>query len=607
VDLFGKAGAEMIPLLDSGSTGLEKMADDAAKYGLVLNEQTLVAAAKFNETLDTMKGAVESAGQAMLGGALPALIALADALLGATEQGVNFYNIGLQIGDMLIKVAQQAIVAAGYIAGVFRAFQQVWSAADAASDIGAHLNMRDITKVGDDAKKAWAAAGAVVTVYGDATKAAKKTSDDLGASFQKIKTQIAGAKLSVPQGGGDLTPLSAGGGKKARAGGGGKSDAQRAAEELAKYIDTLNKAADPTIAFNEGMDKLNAAYATGRVTQAAYTDEVARLTTERDKALKPLNDYIAALEHAADPMLAYAEGMAKLTQADVAHSLSTKAYEAELKRLGDTLDKATGGINEYADALKRAANPTIAYREGMDKLNQAWLAGKINANAYRVEAGRLEDQRNQAAKALLENTDAERKHNEALKQAQEQWGAVADAMGRATDDIISGTESVGQAMKRMVATIISELLKLEMQKMASKLLGGLFGGGGGDSSVSDWLTGGGLFSANGNAFGSGGVITGPTVHGISGGGIGIAGENGPEAILPLQRNASGQLGIAGSGGANVTVNNFAGVGVSTKQTDQGLQIDIVRKVLADDVRRGGSTFARAIEQTYGVGRAQSAY
>ena len=39
------------------------------------------------------------------------------------------------------------------------------------------------------------------------------------------------------------------------------------------------------------------------------------------------------------------------------------------------------------------------------------------------------------------------------------------------------------------------------------------------------------------------------------GGLGVAGEAGPEAILPLARGRDGQLGVAmsGSGAANVTV------------------------------------------------------
>src|SRR5262249_22249951 len=53
-------------------------------------------------------------------------------------------------------------------------------------------------------------------------------------------------------------------------------------------------------------------------------------------------------------------------------------------------------------------------------------------------------------------------------------------------------------------------------------------------------------------FAKGGVIASPTYFPL-GGATGLAGEAGPEAIMPLVRSADGSLGVAGAGGA-VTVN-----------------------------------------------------
>ncbi|KRB01359.1 hypothetical protein ASD83_07590 [Devosia sp. Root685] len=52
----------------------------------------------------------------------------------------------------------------------------------------------------------------------------------------------------------------------------------------------------------------------------------------------------------------------------------------------------------------------------------------------------------------------------------------------------------------------------------------------------------------------GGVIATPTYFPL-GGALGLAGEAGPEAIMPLARGADGRLGVAGGGGGvNVTFN-----------------------------------------------------
>jgi phage-related minor tail protein len=56
-------------------------------------------------------------------------------------------------------------------------------------------------------------------------------------------------------------------------------------------------------------------------------------------------------------------------------------------------------------------------------------------------------------------------------------------------------------------------------------------------------------------FAAGGVIGAPTYFPLASGGLGLAGEAGPEAIMPLSRGPDGRLGIAGGAtqGGNITV------------------------------------------------------
>ena len=49
-------------------------------------------------------------------------------------------------------------------------------------------------------------------------------------------------------------------------------------------------------------------------------------------------------------------------------------------------------------------------------------------------------------------------------------------------------------------------------------------------------------------FASGGIVSGPTAFPMRGG-LGLMGEAGPEAILPLARGPDGRLGVRGGGGA----------------------------------------------------------
>lgn len=51
-------------------------------------------------------------------------------------------------------------------------------------------------------------------------------------------------------------------------------------------------------------------------------------------------------------------------------------------------------------------------------------------------------------------------------------------------------------------------------------------------------------------FASGGIVGGPTLFPM-GARMGLMGEAGPEAIMPLKRGADGRLGVAGAGGGGV--------------------------------------------------------
>lgn len=118
------------------------------------------------------------------------------------------------------------------------------------------------------------------------------------------------------------------------------------------------------------------------------------------------------------------------------------------------------------------------------------------------------------------------------------------------------------------------------------------------------FSGGTQFFARGGAF-SNSIVSSPTSFGMSGGGRGVMGEAGPEAIVPLARAADGSLGVrmiggAGgqfSGGVNVyvTINSDGSASSETDKagTEQfGREIGTIieskyRQLLAIDLRDGG--------------------
>jgi tape measure domain-containing protein len=94
-------------------------------------------------------------------------------------------------------------------------------------------------------------------------------------------------------------------------------------------------------------------------------------------------------------------------------------------------------------------------------------------------------------------------------------------------------------------------------------------------------------------------ITGGPVYFRHGGGLGVMGEAGPEAVMPLKRMANGDLGVRseGNAGAQVVVNiyNNAGIGIETEERDDGdgnRQIDImIGDLVGSQISRGRYDYA----------------
>jgi phage-related minor tail protein len=127
----------------------------------------------------------------------------------------------------------------------------------------------------------------------------------------------------------------------------------------------------------------------------------------------------------------------------------------------------------------------------------------------------------------------------------------ASAMTSAFSQAVVGGKNLDDVLKNLALRMSDLVLKGALQPVMQQIAGGLTGG---ISSVVNGLFGGSSNKGGGvTAYATGGVIGTPTYFPMSSG-VGLVGEAGPEAILPLARGADGRLGVAaGGGGASVTV------------------------------------------------------
>jgi hypothetical protein len=59
IDIFGRSGTDLLPILDAGKNGIQAMKDKAKELGVVMSEETAQKAAAFNKSMEDMAKAVE--------------------------------------------------------------------------------------------------------------------------------------------------------------------------------------------------------------------------------------------------------------------------------------------------------------------------------------------------------------------------------------------------------------------------------------------------------------------------------------------------------------------------------------------------------------------
>lgn len=133
-----------------------------------------------------------------------------------------------------------------------------------------------------------------------------------------------------------------------------------------------------------------------------------------------------------------------------------------------------------------------------------------------------------------------------LKSATNEWSQTITSS-------LSSFLTGGMKFKDMVGSIISKLGEMAMNSAFQSLFSSV-GSGGILGSIVSAFTGvkaaakGDVFSGRGISAYSGKIVSSPTVFPFANG-IGLMGEAGPEAVMPLTRGADGSLGVSAVGGA----------------------------------------------------------
>jgi len=363
---------------------------------------------------------------------------------------------------------------------------------------------------------------------------------------------------------------------------------------------------------------------------------LAEALREASSAMSSLQSFGQGLERALEVARAKAVAIKNATSEAVAGQISGMRFDLEAKRqeaVAAGVDPVIAGAeaaissatidqlekqrkeNEAARKASRSSgggsggggggkSPAEIAQENLEKLREQLkveqaLIGKSEERKRIIKSLGIEfvNQNPQIVNGLetqIQQIDEMTQREQQLKSFGE---TIKNSLGDAFMSIVDGSKSAGDAFKDMARLILKQAFEmLVIQPILNSIFGAL-GGGGGFLSA--------MFSANGNAFeqggkvtayANGGVVTAPTGFQHSGG-LGVMGEAGPEAIMPLKRGKNGKLGVQVEGGSQqpIVINqsfNFAANGdESVKRiiAQEAPKIaNLTQKQILDQRRRGGT-------------------
>ena len=514
MEIFGKTGADLIPLLNGGADGLREMADMAEKLGLVIEQDVAAQADKFNDTLDLLKMGGQGVATQLAAQLLPAFNAVAGGMLNWLTEGGKVKSMADALGagmKILYTIIAGGIEVISTIGQGFGALGAAIAAVFSGDFAGAKAVMNDFM---DTAKKDWVSAIANIGAVWDGTSA--KTAE---AGGQIVKAQR------------DIT-LSTKDTETAT-----KAAAAAKDKEAEAYLAFKGKIADLILAQQQELEQ-------------------GEKLTAADKLLLDAKQKLSGAELAtAEAMVAVAK---QQEQALDLRKRETAAMAEAVKARNDglkALDSEAVKLQEQIDAQNNA-NFTLA--TGVDRTRELEVARLRDAAASAERRALIALERNEdeaqyeafktnAAK-LRELADSKERGIglEAARKAADEWTKVTDQISQGlTDSLYRAFEAGGgffstlwEGIKNTFKTTVLRLVVDTVMRPVNAVLGSVLGTVGTAAQAGTGLLGGlgdigSLFGGLGGVLSPGGGIGGGVLGGLGAavGGFGTAAGYGASALF----------------------------------------------------------------------------
>lgn len=316
IKVFGRSGADMIPMLNEGEAGLRAMYEEAEQLGIVLDTETAKAAERFNDNLTRLGKVQDGIVTKVTAGMLPAFDRLAASMVTAAND-----SNGLRLAGRGLGIVMNSLIAV--VMGVVGA---LWAAGLAAATYA--QTMERLVKF--DFR---GAAEAFIVGSARATASVGQTVEQIKALFRAAPLAAASVETLTE----DTENLSRSATRVARATG-GLTDEQR---ELQSVMDagrqTVEQTRTPVEIYTARVEELRRQLAAAAIDQNTFTRAMRDAGVARDAA--------DPLSQAGQRIIEDNQEAAQQRREDAAEFAAD--HEANLR--ASTYDGIRGGLEAAAD------------------------------------------------------------------------------------------------------------------------------------------------------------------------------------------------------------------------------------------------------------------
>lgn len=610
--IFGKSGAEMIPMLNGGSQALKDAGFELDKFGAVVTTGGAKASEEFNDNLTRLSVQSSGLAKSVANALLPSMNGFVQSLIDGkvylkehTAEVVGVAGAVGALGSAYLVFAQRAAIAkasAMIVEGVATAIEiarggtVAWTIAVTA--LNASLKLTKIALIGTGI-------GAFAVGAGFLAEAAYKASSQMNAQGEDRIKLIEDEKNLIVQGIANYEKN-------------GKS---------AQKLDTIrSNGLERLISLEAEIQSIRGSAKSASIdTNAGKSDapiliDQKKLDDERKKA----EQAAAAIQE----IILGARNTIGKEQDKFARSMDNSFLSETQRRLAEDISKVTDAIKDRQEQIQKMVrkgdiDPAIAIK-AQAELNTIQDAGIQRArDLITVQESLNSSWSYGATKALRSYAD------EAVNTAKLVEGAFTRATKSMEDSLVNFVMTGKLNFATLANSMISDMIRIAIQqsitgplaKAGMSAFSSMFNSGYGSATegsanfIGPMQKNGGAWDSGIQAFANGGAFTNsivdnPTLFKFAKG-TGMMGEAGPEGILPLKRNSSGQLGVISSGGGGGSVNiNIVNQGSSdgykvsatAKKNDSGFDIDVMfRKAMSNDINSNGPV-SQQLAGTYGLRR-----